>query len=210
MSGYGGGGYGVGGYGIGQGPPFLEPVTYYQGLITSEYRGSVKALAWNRVFLQLLNDAATCLYTFSYQFDINNAVGEQLDVIGENVGASRTVTFQPSGGVSPVLDDSTYRILLLATIARNQWNGKQDSLYPIWQMLFPGGTIGIIDNQDMTLNVTLSGAFSSIIQDLITHDLIVPRPEGVLMRYNFAGLPMFGFDRYDSYISGFDDGGLWS
>jgi hypothetical protein len=208
QGGYGAGGYGVGGYGQG-GAPFLEPVSYYLSLITSEYQSSPKALAWLAALLQPLNDIANCLYLFNWVLDISNAIGAQLDILGQIVGVNRTVNFQPTGGASPVLDDATYRVLLLATIARNQWDGTIDGLYNTWLLLFPGGSIQIIDNQDMSFNVVLSGSFTQIIQDLINHDLIVPRPEGVKINYGFAGLPVFGFDRHDSYVSGFDQG-KWS
>ena len=51
----------------------------------------------------------------------------QLDALGTLVGQSRQVPFQPSGGVSPILDDNTYRILLQAKIAQNQFDGQIDS-----------------------------------------------------------------------------------
>lgn len=202
--GYGAGGYGVGGYGGNGGPVFTEEISYYLSLVTSQYQGSPKFLAWLKAPLQILDDMTSCLYMFSWQFDISNAVGPQLDIIGQIVGASRTVSFQPSGGVSPVLDDATYRILLLATIARNQWDGRIDSLQSIWGTLFPGGQIKIVDNQDMTFNVVLSGVFTSILQDLITHDYIVPRPQAVLVNPTFSDLPIFGFETANtSFIAGF-------
>lgn len=205
---YGGGGYGVGPYGGGA-PIFSEPISYYLSLITSQYQNSPKFLAWMKALLQVLDDATNCLYQFDWAFNIDIAKGPQLDILGQIVGASRHLEFEPSGGASPILDDATYRILLKATIARNQWDGKIDSLQSIWQSIFPGGRIGILDNQDMTFTVLLSGAFSTVIEDMISHDLIVPRPQGVLINYNFADVPIFGFDLQDAWIAGFDTG-LWS
>ena len=205
---FGGGGYGVGPYGGGA-PIFSEPLAYYLSLITSQYQNSPKFLAWMKALLQVLDDATNCLYQFDWAFNVDVATGPQLDILGQIVGASRQLNFQPSGGVSPILDDANYRLLLKATIARNQWDGKIDSLQGIWQSLFPGGRIGIEDNQDMTVTVLLSGTFSTLIQDMISNDLIVPRPEGVLMTYNFAGVPIFGFDLQNSWLAGFSTG-LWS
>jgi hypothetical protein len=108
--------------------------------------------------------------------------------------------------VSPVLDDATFRIYIRAKIAQNQWDGTMLSLYPIWQTLFPGGQIIIFDNQNMTADVTLTGSFTSIIQDLITNGYIIPRPEGVLYTYLFGTLPFFGFDSDNQFIAGFDVG----
>jgi hypothetical protein len=118
------------------------------------------------------------------------------------------VNFQPSGSVSPILDDATYTLLIQATIANNQWDGTESALYPIWAQLFPGGSITIVDNQNMTCDIVLTGTFTSIIQDLITHGYIVPRPEAVLYNYVFGDLPIFGTDENNSFIAGVDLGHL--
>ena len=106
--------------------------------------------------------------------------------------------------VSSILDDPTYRILIKATIGANFWNGTIDGLQQLWQGLFPGGTIFVYDHQDMSFTVVMSGTFTSIIQDLITHGMIVPRPEGVLVNYTFSGLPLFGVDLNNQYVAGVD------
>jgi hypothetical protein len=182
---------------------------YYSGLFTSEYKLSSNFNLWIDAVLNILNDITTCLLLMDYNFDLDYAVGVQLTTLGAIVGVSRTVPFQPSGGVSPILDDDTYRLLIRATIGNNHWDGNIDSLYPIWKTLFPGGTIVIQDNQDMTANVILTGSFTSILQDLITHGMVVPRPETVKYNYIFGALPLFGFDRNDGFIAGFDTG-FWS
>jgi hypothetical protein len=108
--------------------------------------------------------------------------------------------------VSPTLDDPTYRVLLKARVAWNHWDGTIDGLQAIWRGLFPGGTIAIVDSQNMTASVLLAGAFSSIIVDLINNGMIVPRPAGVLYTFSFSTLPIFGFDQAGTYIAGFDQG----
>ena len=163
-------------------------------------------LAFLRVLLQYVDDVAQCIATFNTAFDVDFAEGVQLDTVGAIVGASRRVGFQPSNGVSPVLDDDTYRIFIKARIALNQWDGNIDSLQPIWSTLFQGGTIVIEDQQDMTAEIFLTGAFSSIIQDLIINGYIVPRPQAVLYTYTFSTLPIFGFDQDNAFIAGFDHG----
>jgi hypothetical protein len=139
-------------------------------------------------------------------YDIDNASGNQLDVIGELLGVSRTVPFQPSGGISPVLDDDTYRTLLYATQAKNNWDGKTASLYPIWKFIFPNASLSIIDHQNMTADIVFSGNLSSIEQELILNGLIVPRPETVLYNPSATSSIIFGFDLNNATISGFDIG----
>lgn len=201
---YGTQGYGTGGYG--NEPIETLPIGYYLALVTSQYVNSKKFNALLYVLLKKFDDVSQCLVAMDTALDLDSAVGAQLDMLGATVGAARTVNFQPSGGVSPVLDDATYRIYIKAKIAQNQWDGTLTSLYPIWQQLFPNGKIIIIDNQNMTVDITLTGAFTSIIQDLITNGYIVPRPEGVLYTYIFGTLPFFGFGSSPGFIAGFGEG----
>lgn len=182
------------------------PVEYYESQITSQYQQSQKFLAWLRVCLGIFDDIAECADSFLGYFDLDTATGAQLDTLGVIVGESRIVPFQPANGVSPVLDDDTFRLLLKAKIAQNHWDGKINSLQAIWQSLFPGGRIQILDHQDMSATVVMMGSISSIVQDLITHGMIVPRPQAVLYNYVFGVQPLFGFDRNDAYVAGFDTG----
>lgn len=187
-------------------PIYKLSLSYYLNLLTSQYRLSPKFQQWLSLALQPIDDLTTCLTTFTANFDLDWAIGQQLDICGVLIGCSRTVAFEPTGGGSPVLDDSTYRILLKARIAWNQWDGKIASMYPIWKSLFSSGNIIVHDNQDMTATIILSGTFTSIIQDLITNGYIVPRPEGVQYTYSFGTLPILGADENNSFIAGADLG----
>jgi Protein of unknown function (DUF2612) len=190
-------------------PIEAESKSYYLARITSQYQLSPKMMAWVSSLLDILTDISDCAQTILPNFDLSTAVGVQLDILGTILNMPRLVDFQPSNGVSPLLDDNTYRTLLMATVAKNQWDGKVQSIYPVWAQLFPGGKIVVVDNQDMSLTVLMSGNFSSIITDLIVNGYILPRPEGVLINYTFAKLPVFGFDLNNSFIAGFDIG-FWS
>jgi hypothetical protein len=180
--------------------------SYYKNLLTSEYRGTVEFQAWMDTVLNIAQDISNCLLFISSSFDIDQAIGVQLDTLGEIIGVGRIVPFQPSGGASPILDDDTYRLLLRATIFNNQWDGKIGSMYPIWRSLFPSGRISIIDNQNMTATIVASGSLTDIIKDLIRHDMIIPRPQSVAYNYIFSDLPLFGFGPANAFIAGFGVG----
>ena len=112
-------------------------------------------------------------------FDIDTAVGVQLDTLGLWIGRSRIVS-QPISGVYfswdtdglgydqgvwqgpydpdsgyTTLSDATYRIVLKAKIAINNWDGRNDSLPPILDAATAGSGLKmqIVDNQDMTISV---------------------------------------------------------
>lgn len=204
-AGYGWGylGYGIGPYG---GDPIgALPLSYYLSLVTSQYQSSPKFLAFVKAMIQKLDDASNCLLSFTDAFDLDTAVGAQLDVLGAILGTSRTLPFQPTSG-SPVLGDSDYRTLLRAKVYLNLWNGEVDALQPLWQKIFPGGKIVIEDAQNMSATIVLSGTFTSIAQQMITNGMIIPRPAGVLYNYTFASLPIFGFDLNNAFVAGFDVG----
>lgn len=203
--------YGVQGYGTGgYGNPPLEtlPIGYYLGLRTHLYvaPNSPKLNALLYLLLKKLDDVTNCLVQMDGALDLDNAVGAQLDLLGQIAGVSRTVNFQPNNGVSPVLDDTTYRLLIKAKIAQNQWDGTIPALYPIWASMFPNGRLIIEDNQNMTATIALTGTFTSILVDLINNGYIVPRPEGVLYTYVFPVLPAFGFGYSAGYVDGFGVG----
>jgi hypothetical protein len=178
-------------------------ISYYAELITSQYRGSTKLLAWLAACLEPIHDASTLADSLVEAFDLGSAVGAQIDTLGVIAGISRTVPFQPSGGVSPVLDDDTYRWLIRATVARNYWDGTVGGIKRLWDTLFTDNAVHVHDNQDMTMDVICVGTFSSIQKDLIQNDLIIPRPEGVQINYTFGKL--FSYDEETSAMAGYDE-----
>lgn len=214
--------FGFGGFAqgnFGSAPPEMMTNGYYLNLLTSEYKLAPKLQQWMTVVLGVFQDINFCLASFVTAFNVMYAVGVQLDQLGAIIGVNRTIGFQPSNGVSPVLDDETYRIVLMAKIAQNHWNGRISTLYSIWKTLFPSGSIIVHDNQNMTATVFLVGSFTSILQDLIAgyalngatsgtihNGYIIPKPETVQYNFEFGSLPAFGFDENNSYIAGFGVG----
>ena len=189
-------------------PPdaIARPISYYLGLITHQYQNSPKFLKWLSAPLSIIHDIQTCQDSMYFMFDLDYAVGVQQDILGQIIGVARTVPFQPSNSVSPVLDDGAYRLLQKAKVALNQWDGHMSSVQGIWSGLFPGGRITVTDNLDMTMTAYVTGAFSSIIKDLISNGFIVPRPMGVEINFVFGTAPFFGFDSNDSWVAGCDAG----
>jgi Protein of unknown function (DUF2612) len=181
-------------------PPFSIPS--YLADLGSAWWLAQDNTAWLAGNLQLCQDVLNCANSFDSSLDLSQAVGVQLDELGVILGQSRTVSFQPSDSVSPVLTDSVYRLLLQATVLRNHWNGLLVSLRGIWNQLFPSGILLWTDNQNMTVNFYVAAPLSSIQQDLIANDLIIPRPQGVLYTFSFAALPLVGYDEATADIAG--------
>jgi hypothetical protein len=208
-----------------------RPIEYYQNLITSEHRDKPNFVNYLTSNLGSYSDTSDIIDRLDAYFDIDNVSeypyldffpgyvvgytsgkfiastdGAQLDILGELIGIGRVVNFNPTDGSSPILSDLNYKMVLKAQILKNNWNGRLDDLVKIWEILFPGSLFIVTDNQDMSMTVILAGAFTPMIQDLIMHGYIVPKPEGVRINYSFGHLPVFGYDLNDSYVTGYDTG----
>ncbi|MFY2841856.1 DUF2612 domain-containing protein [Achromobacter ruhlandii] len=170
-------------------------------------------------------------------FDLDLAVGAQLDAVGRWVGLERRVStpianvyfshdldglgfdqgvwqgpFDPDSGLTE-LDDDTYRLLLRAKIGANHWDGTLETSAAILDRIFGGGThVFIQDNGDMSVDIGVAGAPpSALFLALLTGGYIPLKPEGVRISYYVIPSqegPLFGFDVQNHYISGFDSG-LW-
>lgn len=176
----------------------------YLDLITSQYNNSPKFKAWVECLLTPYVDTqklALSLYTY---FDIDTAVGVQLDKLGELVGVKRLLPFQPTTG-SPLLDDSNFRFLIKAQILKNVWDGTNQNIYDIWNLLHADIALAIKDNQDMTCTALFIGDLNEIQQDMITHGMIVPKAQGVKMMYAFSLPPLFSYDQDTEYFKGYDE-----
>jgi hypothetical protein len=184
-----------------------KPIDYYMNLVTSQYRNSPNFLNWLQSTLQKVNDETEIVDQLTVFFDIDTAIGKQLDILGQVIGQVRQVNFQPTDGSSSILSDTEYRVLLKAKIIKNQWKGQIEGLSETWKALFPNGDIIITDNQDMTMNVIIAGNTSLLTRDLVRNGYIVPKPEGVRVNYFFSEVPIFAYDIEDNgFFAGYDKG----
>lgn len=183
----------------------------YLDLITPYYRGKPVFTATLKAVLDPLVNLQAMLGHMPQDFDLDHAVGAQLDVVGEWVGRSRFIptpipniwfTFNDSGrgfdlgvwkgpydsdsGVTR-LDDETYRIFLRAKIAANQWDGRVETAQAAFDLVFsqsPGTYIFVIDNLDMTMTVGISGVIPSLLFiSLLDQGFLPIKPEGVRINY---------------------------
>lgn len=151
----------------------------YKDLITSQHKTRPKFMGWLSDALTLVDNNIAAANSLPGSFDVDAASGVQLDVIGQIVGQSRALDFQPAGGEPPVLDDDNYRTVLKAKIAQNQWDGTIPKIYDLWNAVFPNIQLNIVDNQNMTMSAVINGPFDDVITELVTGGYIIPKPAGV-------------------------------
>jgi hypothetical protein len=146
-------------------------------------------------------------------FDLDKAIGAQLDIIGQWIGSTRRI-FAPIedyfftldsetlgfdygywknrydsefGFVD--LDDDNFRTVLRAKIGVNNWNGTSQTLPDILQSIYPKKDILIsfIDNQDMTMTVTVKGkSISTITKEIIRQGYLAIKPAGITVNYEIT------------------------
>lgn len=211
-------------------------VDQYVERITAYYRNKPRFVEMMKSILNPLVTISTQVRCLIAQFDLDQAVGVQLDAVGEWVGLSRRVT-TPIPGVYfsfdiaglgwdlgywkgpydnetglTVLDDETYRTILRARIASNHWDGTLQGAKDALALIYPGGEtrLFIVDNGDMTMTFGVSGIIPSVVLIALLSDDYVPlKPEGVRADYLITTVndySLFGFDIDNEYVKGWDEG----
>ena len=211
----------------------------YLALITSEHTGKPKFEATVAAGVSPLVKVQAVLKSLIAEFDIDSAVGVQLDKIGEWVGFPRQISVQlidvyfawdeneqvgwdsgrwkdqydPDTGPT-YLTDEEYRTLLKAKISFNRWRGSASEAYDVWEQAFDDGSFILIqDGNDMSMRIAIAGKELSIIEKkLIVGGGILMKPEGVRISdvvFTKSDSPIFCFDADSSRLAGWDKGN-WS
>ncbi|WP_250538825.1 MULTISPECIES: DUF2612 domain-containing protein [unclassified Caballeronia] len=214
----------------------MADVTDYTGLVTSEHADKPNFMAMVGGVAQAFVDIQNQLAATPSSFDLDSAVGVQLDAVGLWVGVTRTVNtpltgvyfsldtsglgfdqgvwqgpFDPTTGVVS-LDDETYRLLIRAKIGANSWDGTLGTSAAILNSIFDSSTyVFLQDNGDMSITYGIAGEVpSAIFLALLRGGYIPLKPEAVHIDGYFVtsnpGGPLFGFDVENNLISGFDVG----
>ena len=157
----------------------------YLNRITSEHKVRPKFMAWLAENLNLAGDTIELYRSFDKSFDLNAASGKQLDMLGEIVGISRLLSFEPVYA-SPLLSDEYYRMILRAKISLNHWDGTVQGIQELWTDIFNGYTLEIVDRQDMSMLLRIRGPVSLFESEFISRGYLAPKPESVRVNYEFV------------------------
>lgn len=207
----------------------------YLSLVTSEHADKPNFIAFLSALLQPTVDNINVVATLPTLFDVDTAVGQQLDFVAQWIGFSRALAepiagvyfsldtvgvgldegvwfdpFDPTEGVV-LLDDGTFRIMLYAKIAANMWSGSLEDAEKILAEVFvgfPNTHVFIEDNFDMSITIGVTGVLpSALFQALLEQGYFTVKPEGVrIAAVNIGPGPFFGLDNENYNISGLDVG----
>lgn len=152
----------------------------YTALITSEHKSAPRFVATVRASAEPFAGIQDAMRAMLAAFDVDTAIGVQLDTIGQWVGISRTVTIPLDsfyfawddaqngwgsgiweGEVGAIttsdfeLPDDMYRAIIKAKIIANKWRGSIFEIYDILHTAFPDhvGDFRVVDgNPDGSAN----------------------------------------------------------
>jgi len=210
-----------------------QTLTDYLNLLTSQYRDKTKINQAVDLLVDPLVRLQELLASLPDEFDVDQAVGVQLDAVGEWVGISRDIDvpitdfyFEWDGtaaegwdagtwaddtvtGTTTVsLTDDSYRLAIKLRIASNKSDGSLQGIYDIIEETFDGDLIVLIkDNQDMSVEIKVIGELSTQDQAVIENEMEFLIPMGVLINsYEFVYGPakLFSFNVQNQYQDGWN------
>ncbi len=191
----------------------MRTIDDYLALITWPHSGKPNFVAFVRAMLEGQIACQELLQSIAECFDLDKAVGAQLDAVGLWVGFGRyiktplpnvwfsfdiaDVGFDEGIWLGPHdttdgltrLDDDTYRMFLRLKIGANHWDGSNQMLGEILGSIFdgvhvPGTYVFPIDGQDMSMTIVASGKIlPALYKSLLEGGYFPLKPGGVRVNY---------------------------
>ena len=174
--------------------------------IYAQYADKPKAVQWYNITPSLGDEISSAYELVRNTYDIDAAVGAQLDVIGRIVvidrGFESFVVFDPDcrfgagnkasrfGGLSArfnnrgatlsqEISDAMFRVLIRAKIAKNNSDATLDGVVDALSYITTSSPIRVVDNEDMTMSVSFGTTLNEIERFVFNTFDVVPRPQGV-------------------------------
>lgn len=188
----------------------MPTLAQYLSLVTPQHRNAPRFMAALATLLQPFVDQQALLGSLPDAFDLDDAVGAQLDAVGLWIGETRFLKtplagaffsfddpklgwgaghwkgpFDATTGLAR-LDDDTFRTLLRAKIAANHWDGTLAGAAAALAYIYrdPATRVFIQDNQDETISFNVAGQpLSAVDLALLTGGYIPLKPAGVSLSY---------------------------
>lgn len=174
--------------------------------IYAQYADKPKAVAWYNITPNMAQPLFDTFDAVRMSYDIDTAVGAQLDVIGRIVvidrGFESFVVFDPDtyfggsgdacqfGGIdsqfestgsvlSQAVSDAIFRVLIRAKIAKNNSDSTMDGVVDALSYITASSPIRVVDNENMTMSVSFGSELTDIERFVFNTFDVVPRPQGV-------------------------------
>lgn len=174
--------------------------SYYSNLLIMQYHNKPKAKATIEATVGLLPD--DLIMEVINGFDIETAVGKQLDILGEYVGVDR---YYLVDNQAELLNDEDYRILIKLKAISNTSNLSHKSLEEALYNFF-GNSVRMDSDGNMEMTYFVPKNKTPIIQAAIQKE-VLPRPMGVRCSYIIEyDKRFFGFCTYQNQTAVYKTG----
>lgn len=173
---------------------------YYANLLILQYKTLPNARATISALVKQAVDGGFLLQLVN-AFNIDTAVGKQLDIIGKYIGLNRVVKAMIGGTNTNVLTDEDYRLLLKLKLICNTSFSSTGQIKSALYALFPSD-IRLFDSRMMRYDYQLSSTFNHL-SDVLAAEELLPAPMGVGWTVEIVPdlLQLYGYSDY----SGLDD-----
>lgn len=192
--------------------------------IYAQYRDKPKAVAWYAIARKLGGSIEAAAQAVRKSYDIDTAVGEQLNVIGRIVVAPRS--FVGSIPMNPGLFDLTdgdefgdddamfsaltidqdgqlsdelYRLVIKAKIVKNNGDATIENILDGMNFLLPKAQVlRVTDSEDMSFSIEFYGQITSLERFALLNAGLVPKPQAVKFNGFLEGFDMVEFGDIDA------------
>lgn len=173
--------------------------------IYAQYRNKPKAVAWYSITRALANELASTAQAVRVMYNIDTAVGSQLDILGRivvvprsfiaNVALNPGMFAEPDGaefgdtsamfsalslGEDAQMSDELYRLVIKSKIIKNNSDGSIESIIYGMNFLLPNAQVlRLVDNEDMSFSIEFYGSISELERYALLNSTLIPRPQGV-------------------------------
>lgn len=187
--------------------------------IYAQYRTKPKAVAWYAITRKLAAELGSAIDAVRVMYNIDTAVGEQLNIIGRIVVIDRTFTgtvalkpglfadpdgaeFGDTGAVFATIyvdqdgqmSDDLYRLVIKSKIIKNNSDATIESILYGMNFLLPNAEVlRITDGEDMSFSVEFYGSITDLERWALLNVHLVPKPQGVMFNGFLEGLDYVQF-----------------
>lgn len=192
--------------------------------IYAQYRDKPKAVAWYEIARKLGGSIEAAAQAVRKSYDIDTAVGEQLNVIGRIVVAPRS--FVGSIPMNPALFDLTdgdefgddgamfsaltidqdgqlsddlYRLVIKAKIIKNNGDATIENILDGMNFMLPrADVLRVTDGEDMSFSIEFYGQITNLERYALLNAGLVPKPQAVRFNGFLEGFEMVEFGDIDA------------
>ena len=192
--------------------------------IYAQYRDKPKAVDWYQIARTLGGSIEDAAEAVRKSYDIDNASGEQLSVLGRIVVVARS--FVGSIPMDPGLFDLTdgdefgddeamfsaltidqdgqlsdelYRLVIKAKIIKNNGDATIENILDGMNFLVPNAEVlRVTDGEDMSFSIEFYGQITNLERFALLNAGLVPKPQAVRFNGFLEGFEMFEFGDVDA------------